>query len=81
MLPTLALPAFDFGRVIELVPSAFAIAMLGAIATPAQTQEARMDIGQRLGLVEVELEHDPGDLHVVARLEAGRSASGASASA
>jgi SulP family sulfate permease len=31
VLPTLALPALDFGRVIELVPSAFAIAMLGAI--------------------------------------------------
>ncbi|MET0658800.1 MAG: SulP family inorganic anion transporter [Steroidobacteraceae bacterium] len=30
-LPSLALPAFDFGRVMELLPSAFAIAMLGAI--------------------------------------------------
>lgn len=30
-LPALALPSFDFGRLVELLPSAFAIAMLGAI--------------------------------------------------
>ncbi len=31
VLPSVSFPAFDFGRLLELVPSAFAIAMLGAI--------------------------------------------------
>jgi SulP family sulfate permease len=30
-LPSITIPAWDFGRIVELIPSAFAIAMLGAI--------------------------------------------------
>jgi SulP family sulfate permease len=74
-LPTFALPAFDIARMIELLPSAFAIAMLGAIESLLSAVVADGMAGTR---------HDPnqeligqGIANIVAPLFGGFAATGA----
>jgi len=74
-LPSLAFPIFTFGRLVELVPSAFAIAMLGAIESLLSAVVADGMAGTQ---------HDPnqeligqGIANVVAPLFGGFAATGA----